>query len=203
MKFYFLSFVLLFCMATELMAQDKITVASKLPYREIPTPPEIYSAKTVTARMIDGLGFRYYWATEGLRKEDLQYKPGKEARTCEETLDHILGLSRVIYNSVYRKPNVRKEAEKLTFEQKRQKTLENLKAASDLLKAPQKNSPGDYNIVFGSGENTQTYPFWNLLNGPLADAIWHTGQVVSFRRASGNPFDSRASVFTGKVKNKK
>ena len=54
-----------------------------LPYYEIPAYPEVYSQGTVTARMIDGLGFRYYWATEGLREVDLKFKPNDEARTSE------------------------------------------------------------------------------------------------------------------------
>ena len=43
--------------------------------------------------MIDGLGFRYYWATHGLRPEDLNYKPSETNRTIEETIDHIYNLS--------------------------------------------------------------------------------------------------------------
>lgn len=39
-----------------------------------------------------------------------------------------------------------------------------------------------------------------MLNGPIADALWHVGQVVSFRRSSGNPFNSKVSVFSGKVR---
>ena len=38
-------------------------------YYQIPDYPEPYSAETVAARLIDGLGFRYFWATEGLRAE--------------------------------------------------------------------------------------------------------------------------------------
>ena len=45
------------------------------PYYEIPDYPEKYNQGTVVARMIDGLGFRYYWATEGLRAEDLNLNP--------------------------------------------------------------------------------------------------------------------------------
>ena len=41
---------------------------------------------------------------------------------------------------------------------------------------------------------------WNQINGPIADALWHCGQVVSFRRASGNPYNSKASLFTGKLR---
>ena len=59
-----------------------------LPYYQIPDYPEAYNAATVAARMIDGLGFRYYWATESLREEDLSFQPNEDARTVLETLDH-------------------------------------------------------------------------------------------------------------------
>ena len=43
-------------------------------------------------------------------------------------------------------------------------------------------------------------PFWNQLNGPIEDAVWHSGQIVVFRRASGNPISKKISVSTGKVR---
>lgn len=171
-----------------------------LPYAEIPAAPETYTAETVVARMVDGLGFRYYWATEGLRQEDLDYKPSEEARTCNETLDHIRGLSEVVANAVKQQPNIRSvERPELTFEEKRRATLENLKSASDLLRSG-KVQLEDCLVVFESPDRKSEYPFWNNLNGPLADALWHTGQVVSFRRASGNPFNSKVSVFQGRLR---
>jgi len=42
-----------------------------LPYHTIPEAPENYTAGTMVSRMIDGLGFRYYWATEGLTPDNL------------------------------------------------------------------------------------------------------------------------------------
>ena len=47
--------------------------------------------------------------------------------------------------------------------------------------------------------NRSEFPLWNLINGPIQDAVWHSGQVVAFRRASGNPINSKISVFNGKV----
>ena len=44
------------------------------------------------------------------------------------------------------------------------------------------------------------YPFWNQLNGPIADAIWHVGQVVSFRRTAGNSLPKGPSFLTGTVR---
>ena len=172
-----------------------------LPYYEIPDFPEKYTAENVVARMIDGLGFRFYWATEGLRSEDLAYKPSSEARTSEETIDHILGLSTIIINSTRNEVNQRsgEETSPLTFDIKRRKTLENLKGASDMLKGGQMKLD-DIKMVFKSGDKTTEYPFWNEINGPISDALWHVGQVVSFRRSSGNAFNSKVSVLSGKVR---
>jgi hypothetical protein len=170
-------------------------------YREIPAYPEIYTAETVVTRMIDGLGFRFYWATEGLRPQDLAYRPTPEARSSEETIDHILGLSAIILNSIKHIPNVRsgEETSSLAFEVKRKKTLENLQQAGELLLQSGKQLK-DYSIVFQGKDTKSEFPFWNMLNGPIADALWHVGQVVSFRRSSGNPFNAKVNVFSGKVR---
>lgn len=183
-----------------LLSQDAVKNDS-LPYYEIPGYPAEYTAETVAARLIDGLGFRYYWATEGLRPEDLAFKPNEAARTTEETIDHILGLSTIIVNAMLKIPNVRsgEETSPLSFEVKRRTTLENLKTASDILKSGT-GSLEEYKIIFINGDKRTEFPFWNELNGPIADALWHCGQVVSFRRSSGNPFNSKVSVFSGKVR---
>ena len=34
------------------------------------------------------------------------------------------------------------------------------------------------------------------------DAIYHTGQIVSFRRTTGNPIDSSVNVFMGSYRQK-
>ena len=176
------------------MAQEE-----KLPYFEIPEYSENYTAGTVAARLIDGLGFRYYWATDGLREEDLRFKPSEEARTCGETIDHILGLSEVIVNSTLNKVNVRdQDKPELTFDEKRKQTLINLSSAADILR--ESNDLSDFKILFKNDKGTVEYPFWNNINGPIEDAVWHCGQIVSFRRSSGNPFNSKASLFSGKVR---
>jgi hypothetical protein len=172
-----------------------------LPYREIPNYPEKYTPETVVIRMIEGLGFRYYWATEGLTAKDLAFKPSDKARTSEETIDHILGLSNIILNVMLKKINGAsgEETSVLKFEDKRRITLENLKKVSDLLQKNKENLEA-YKIIFKNGDKTTEYPFWNLINGPIEDAIWHVGQVITFRRSSGNPFNGKASVLTGKLR---
>ena len=172
--------------------------SEKLPYYEIPEASDNYTAGTVVARMIDGLGFRFYWATEGLRAEDLAFKPSEDGRTTGDTVDHILGLTNVIMNTALKKVNEPLDSEGMSFEEKRAKTLKMLKQAADIFRATEDLSA--FKIVFkGTNGNTE-YPFWNQINGPIADALWHCGQIITHRRTSGNPYNSKASVFTGTVR---
>ncbi|MBV6653175.1 MAG: hypothetical protein KI786_05435 [Mameliella sp.] len=174
--------------------------ADTLPYRQIPEAPESYSASTMAARTIDGLGFRYYWATEGLTEKDLEYKPSETARATKETLTHIHGLAAMIYNSALKQPNKRPSpAPPEHFEALRQSTLVMLKEASDQLRAANTNEMEQFDIIFERDGVQSTVPFWFQLNGPIADAIWHVGQIISFRRASGNPVAPGISWFQGKA----
>ncbi len=182
------------------MAQSETMKEPELPYRQIPDYPESYTAGTVAARLIDGLGFRYYWATEGLRDEDLQFRPNETARTTMETLDHIYGLSRMVLRACKGEANRPEEEEALSFVELRRKTLEALREASDILRRSTDEDIATFNIIFQRGEDTSEFPFWNLVNGPVADALWHVGQVVSFRRSSGNPLNPKVSVFSGRVR---
>ena len=167
------------------MAQDK----EILPYYEIPEHADSYTAGSAASRMLDGLGFRYYWATEGLRVEDLAYKPSESGRTSAETIDHLYGLSNFILNSISTEKSNDKD-EVLTFIEKRKQTLLNIKKASEILRTIDDVSQFD----------NDRFPFWNIINGPISDALWHCGQVVMLRRASGNPFNSKVNVFSGKLR---
>ncbi len=173
--------------------------SQELPYYEIPQAPKEYTEGTVASRMIDGLGFRYYWATEGLKEKDLQYKPSKEARNMFDTLDHILVLSIMTLSAVEETEMKFPKEGSLTFAEMRKLTLENFKKSSDILRTSNDLSKYVMKINRGNGK-VQEYPFWNQLNGPIADAIWHVGQVVSFRRTAGNPLPKGPSFLTGTVR---
>lgn len=169
-----------------------------LPFYEISNYPESYSEAEIVGRMIDGMGFRYYWATEGLREEDLNFRLPNDSRSSIETIVHIYDLSNMILNTALNSPIEKKSIEGMEFKEIREKTLFNLKEASDIFKKT-KNFE-DHSIVFLRNSKKVEYPFWNQLNGPIEDAVWHCGQIVAFRRASGNPISKKISVFTGKVK---
>ena len=171
-----------------------------LPYYEIPDYPDDYTPGSVAARIVDGLGYRYYWATEGLRPEDLAYSPSDDIRSIREILDHIYRLTRTIALTTKQVPIEPLEEEDLAFEELRARTLQYIEEASMQLKGKPQEALDAMEVVFKREDRTSSYPFWNLLNGPINDAVYHTGQVVTFRRASGNPLDFRVSFFRGKNK---
>ena len=173
----------------------------KLPFYEIPQAQEDYTSGNILSRMIDGLGYRYYWATEGLSEKDLAYRPSEEARNINETLEHLLGLSGTIRNAPTSTANIRPvDFSELTFAEKRKMTLNNLQEASKLFKNKTAGEIKDMKLIFNRGEKSFDFPFWNMINGPIADAIYHTGQVVSFRRSAGNPMNPGVNVFMGKTR---
>jgi hypothetical protein len=183
-----LLFLIFLGMNTSAQTQDS------LPYREMPDYPKNYTAGSMASRMVDGLAFRFYWATEGLRQEDLDFRPNEASRSTDETIDHMLsmihGMTKTL--SKYDKP----ELAEFTFEEKREHILIDLKTISYILLNSTDEDFKSYNIKLGSGEEL---PFWNYVNGQIADCIWHCGQISSFRRMSGNPFSDKVDLFRGKI----
>ena len=176
-------------------------MAQDLPFQSIPKAPESISSKHLLIRMIQGVGFRYYWATEGLRKEDLKYRPSKSGQSTGKTLEHIYGLAMVIANTTNNMATLR-PPQKVPQEFKllRSETLAFLKEAADQLLKMNPKEIEALQVIFNRGGEQSKFPLWNLINGPISDAIYHTGQVVSFRRSSGNPIPKGVNVFLG-VKN--
>jgi len=196
MKYLFL--VAFSFLMTDLSAQQE---SSTLPYRTIPDAPEEYTNGAVIARLIDGLGYRFYWATEGLTDKDLDYKPSEDSRTTRETTDHIYGLSIAILNAPQAKPNIRStDNSGITWFEKRNLILNNLYKASKMLRVSAGDDLKEYKVIFQRGDQKSEFPFWNLINGQISDAIYHVGQIVAFRRASGNPLHPGVSVFSGVTK---
>lgn len=171
------------------------------PLNEIPAAPENAVAGNVIARMVQGLGYRYYWASKDLRIEDLSYRPSKEGASTFETLEHIYGLAEVIRNTATSSPTIRPlKSPPKDYIVLREKTLEYLEQANALYLNKTAAEVDQMQVIFQRANKLYDYPVWNLLNGPLADAIYHTGQLVSFRRTSGNPLQQGVNVFIGKTK---
>ena len=170
----------------------------KLPFYEITEIPNEINSTNLMVRMIEGLGFRYHWATENITEKDLKYRPSKDAMSNYETIEHIYDLSNTIYNSSKSLPNIRSQKKtSMDFISLRKETLNNLKLTREVFTSFNDEDLKNVKIIFQGNSGNYEFPIWNLINGPISDAIYHTGQLVSFRRTSGNPIPKGVDVFLG------
>lgn len=170
----------------------------KLPFYQIPEAPNEISSTNIMVRMVQGLGFRYHWATQDLTEKDLKYLPSKDAISNFETIKHIYNLSNTIYNSTKNSTNIRSEKKVPTdYRSLRRETLNNLKLTSEAFESFNDEELKNVKIIIQRKSGNYEFPIWNLINGPISDAIYHTGQLVSFRRTSGNPIPKGVNVFLG------
>ena len=194
-RFFVLLFVIL-AFQIKIQAQQM-----ELPYKQIPDYPTNYCPGNLVSRMIDGLGFRYYWATEGLTEKDLTYRPSEDGRSVFETMEHIYVMSNNILLAPDAKPYEKpSNSQKFSYEELRSLTLNNLKAASEKVLGKTSEEMEHFKVIFKQGERTSEFPYWNMINGMLSDCIHHTGQIVLMRRASGNPQNPNVNVFLGKAR---
>ena len=147
--------IIMFASLTTMAQRDS------LPYAAFPPAPARYTAGAVVSRMLDGLGFRYYWATEGLRPVDLTFRPTPAARNSLETLQHIYDLSTMIINAVGGKPI--QPGEYNSYTELRKATLEDIKKASIIIAGYNDADMEKLKVAFGD----KTLPFWNMINGPI------------------------------------
>lgn len=171
-----------------------LSQAQELPFKSIAETETTYSAGNVAARMVEGFGFRFYWATEGLTEEDLKFAPTEAGRNSLQTVEHVFSLSLMILKAAQKEPMTGEANVKRSFEEVRAATLKNLEATTNILKDSKEEDFSEYMIRFGGGGGL---PFWNVINGPIADAIYHTGQIVLMRRMSGNPMNPKVNVLAG------
>ena len=140
--------------------------------------------------------FRYYWATKSLTENDLNYKSSEDARSTIQIIEHIYSLT-IMISSSFEKKEFKFTSVTYNYNELRTKTLLKLKYIHNELR-----SNPDFSqlfIKFERGGTKMEFPFWNQINGPISDALWHCGQVVMNRRSSDNPLQSGVNVFLGKT----
>jgi len=160
---------------------------------EIPQAPATLDGVAVFTRFLDGLAFRYYWATEGLRDEDYEFRPGPSSMSTKELLQHVMNLTLMI-DQCSANAAVRESFESEDPAALRRKTLEILQRARGRIAGLDDRALAGHRVVRRDGS---IWPVWNVMNGPLADALTHVGQINAWRRLNGNPV-APAAVFTGR-----
>jgi hypothetical protein len=166
---------------------------ARLPYHSIPEPPGELTANSVLVRAVDGLGFRYRWATEGLREEDYVFRPCPTSMSVRELLNHIHRCVSITDHYLGGEKPGRPDF--ATLAEAREKTLEKIWGLRERIGGmtpDQLAACSYYSKHYG-----REFPVWNMINGPLSDALTHVGQINSWRRINGNPVPA-ASVFLGR-----
>ena len=145
-------------------------------FRSVTAYPERKDANGIVVRLIDGLGYRFCWATEGLTEDDYAFSPGAGCQTIGELVGHIWGLANWIHRSALGEGlNTDRSADP---EGQREQILHMLYHIREHV------AEIDQDELFQLSINDR--PFWHIINGPLSDALTHTGQIASFRRLNGN-----------------
>lgn len=155
------------------------------PFRSVSVYPPA-SANGILLRLIDGLGYRFYWATEGLTDGDYSFSPGHGSMSIGDLIGHVWGLFNWIHGNVVgagwaegRHPEIAGQ---------RDQALRILWAIRDHVSGIDQDALFELTI--------DGHPFWHIVNGPLSDALTHVGQINAFRRLNGNPVP-RHAVFLG------
>ena len=151
--------------------------------------PNTIEARTIMIRLIDGISFRFYQATDLLTESDYVFRPADDCMRLNELLFHIEKLCYWVDNS-FRKTPISLDFSMKEFPEMRLSILESLEQTKSKL-----NSISDSDL---SMITIRKLPFWNMINGPLADILTHVGQINTYRRLNGNPIKSTLSPFTGK-----
>lgn len=169
---------------------------SELPYDKIPDYPVELNGASILIRLIDGLGFRYRWATEGLTTNDLDFQPCESSMDMKKLLYHVNGLVTWVQECLTGEERQEKE-----FNSLEEIRLDTLDTVLNIRKSLMETSDEELaSLQCTAPWFKGTFPVWNLINGPISDALTHVGQIASWRRINHNPIP-KASVFWGTTPN--
>lgn len=165
---------------------------SQLPYNNIPAPPSAMTSGAFFARLLDGLAFRFRWATEGMSDADAAFQPTPESMSTIKLCKHLCLLSNMIDAGCggTMDPELHKSDD---FQELRRRFLGKLESIRARVAAMDDARVGALKVTHpAKGE----FPVWNLISGPVADALTHVGQINGWRRMAGNPAP-KVNIFEG------
>ena len=167
-------------------------VLSDLPYYKIPESPHACTPHSVLLRIIDSLGFRFYWATEGLEDHEYEFRPSQDSKNMKELLQHIQDLVHTIDVSLGgKKSEINRDLNPSEIRRETLYTIFESRKKLEKMTGSKLNQCTLYNRYYD-----KEFPIWNVINGPICDVLTHIGQLNSWRRLEGNPVHG-ANVFLG------
>lgn len=144
----------------------------QLPYSEIPKYPRKSTTGIVMAKLIDELGYKYYWVTDSLLNDELKYT-FNSSNLPRVLLKSVHQISESIVNCTSEAEIKQgKKIEEFSFADYRINTLLNLKGAS--------------NNIIENGE-ASLFLNWDLFIKSIASSDAYCDQIIQFRENNGNP----------------
>ena len=162
-------------------------------YENILKFPDKMSAANVLVRLIDGMAFRYKCSLAELDNSYLEFRPVEGSMNLKELMEHVHKLSVWLYQTVIDNKFSEKPVEGL--HDLKNQTLKLLKDIRDKLENMDDVELANMKVHNPWGD--ENISIWLLINGPLADILTHTGQILSWRRIAGSPVPE-ANTFRGK-----
>jgi len=151
-------------------------------YHRIDEYPESVSAAAVIVRLLDGLGFRFFWATYELDGSDYEFTTAKGKNSIGWIVSHIWGLMNWIYISI----TGEKAKRPPSIIDQRNHSLDLIRMIREIITRMSDEQLAEVRI--------EGLPFWHIINGPVSDALGHVGQINMARRLMGKP-TPEANVF--------
>ena len=165
---------------------------TSLPFSSIEQTPENFSGTNVITRLVEALGFRYRWATDGLSTADTEFSPVEGSKSIRQLLEHIYSMAKFLNKNTGGEQI--KDDGSYTSEELIVKTLEVYRIIDTRLKA---YTDAEFEAQEKRRLANGGTPFWYMLNGPLADSLTHVGQIASWRRIAGKPVPQGIDGFKG------
>ena len=156
----------------------------QVPFYKIPDAPSQVTAGAILGRLVDSVGFRFRWASEGMVDTDLPYKPAHDCMTQAELIVHIHDLL-----TTSAKNAGMPAGEPLSASSSVGEMTSRVLDLCARLSARFKAMP-DTDLA------ARVPATWTMINGPLADCLTHIGQILSWRRLAGAP-PAPADLFRG------
>lgn len=158
----------------------------------IPKDPTEFNGSHVLQRMVDAILIRYTIATKDISDIAINYRATPESMSMLELQKHILLLILWVSKSLDLEIESKDKAETFQdFEVQIKERIANLSQHIVTLSDEQLSKK----TIFLKRADTH-YSIWYMIHGPLADAIHHIGQIITWRRICGNPI-GKISPFTG------
>lgn len=132
--------------------------------------PERCSASGVLQRLVDTIGYRFRRALVGIEDEQLGWRPQVDVQSIDELIDHIGELIEATLAALERR-------------ERRRAVWDPFEIFDLLMRLHQVLD--DYDDEDLALIDFSVAGLWTLINGPLADALTHIGQINMLKRLQG------------------